>query len=482
MGIRIQPQEIDIPDNDPFANDLLDRKEKAEVLTSLVSNIDGPCTMAVDAAWGAGKTTFLKMWARYLRNQGFPVVQFNAWETDASGDPFVALTTEITNGLKEWPDGKVADRLHQTEFLARQVFRKLTPGAIRLAAGFIPLVGSEVGNTLGSLVGDAMAGYAQEQRSAAQYKSSLQALATTVWESSKGKPVVILIDELDRCRPTYAIELLETAKHIFGVDRVVFVLAVNRTELAHSVKALYGNEFSAEGYLRRFFDLDFRLPSPDRGKFIRNTLALNGVNEFLESSQDQFAYSQVALSTLITFLDQSGLKLRDISQALHRLTVVLLSLQKTEPVFFSTLTVLTVLGAVHSNIYSQFVNPSISADDAIESLFREPSFFERRRSSEGILVESVMIASRMSPKDFSPASVPEELKARCKLFSHYADVVERARSTTEPITEEWIHANNIYENVKMFHFPNISRSELLGFEETVQRFELLSPDLKQTAT
>ena len=63
MGIRIQPREIHIstdPADDPFKNDLLDRREKAEILTSLVSNIDGPCTMAIDAAWGAGKTTFLK--------------------------------------------------------------------------------------------------------------------------------------------------------------------------------------------------------------------------------------------------------------------------------------------------------------------------------------------------------------------------------------------------------------------------------------
>ena len=96
MSIRIQPQEVKICINDPFRHDLLDREETAKALTNLVGNIDGPCVMAVDAAWGAGKTTFLKMWARYLRKERFPVVEFNAWETDSSGDPFVALTSEIT--------------------------------------------------------------------------------------------------------------------------------------------------------------------------------------------------------------------------------------------------------------------------------------------------------------------------------------------------------------------------------------------------
>ena len=79
-------------------------------------------------------------------------------------------------------------------------------------------------------------------------------------------PLIVMIDELDRCRPSFAVEFLETTKHLFAVDQVVFVLAVNRKELAHAVKALYGNDFDADRYLRRFFDIDFRLPEPVRGR------------------------------------------------------------------------------------------------------------------------------------------------------------------------------------------------------------------------
>ena len=65
---------------------------------------------------------------------------------------------------------------------------------------------------------------------------------------------MVMIDELDRCRPSYAVEFLETAKHLFVVNQVVFVLAINRKQLAHAVRALYGNEFEAEAYLRRSLD------------------------------------------------------------------------------------------------------------------------------------------------------------------------------------------------------------------------------------
>lgn len=106
MKIRIQPSEIEVPENDPFKYDQLGRKDAAEILTHLVGSIEGPCVLSIEARWGTGKTTFLKMWSQYLRQdkQGFPVVEFNAWETDFSGNPFQALSLELTSRLEEYTD------------------------------------------------------------------------------------------------------------------------------------------------------------------------------------------------------------------------------------------------------------------------------------------------------------------------------------------------------------------------------------------
>ena len=71
------------------------------------------------------------------------------------------------------------------------------------------------------------------------------------------------MDKLDGCRPSCAVELLEVAKHIFAVDHIVFVLAINRTQHAHSIKAYYGLDFYGDGYLQRVFDIDLRLPEPN---------------------------------------------------------------------------------------------------------------------------------------------------------------------------------------------------------------------------
>ena len=145
MGLRIQPREIDVPPGNPFAHDLLERREQAQVLTRMVANIDGPCAMAVDAAWGAGKTTFLRMWAQYLRDEGYPVVQFNAWETDFTEEPFIALASEISQGLEGWQAEGVNLTVENMTVAAKSIARWVVPGAVRLAASLIPIAGGEVG-------------------------------------------------------------------------------------------------------------------------------------------------------------------------------------------------------------------------------------------------------------------------------------------------------------------------------------------------
>ena len=167
-----------------------------------------------------GKPRFLKMWAQYLRNEGFPVVEFNAWETDASGDPFLAVSTEITEGLKDWGGDPDRYKIQQTELLAKQFLRRVAPGALRFTAGLVPVVGAELGHVASSWAEDALSAYTQTQQTLLEYRDSLQVMADAHWEASGQKPIVVFIDELDRCRPSYAVELLETAKHIFSVNHV----------------------------------------------------------------------------------------------------------------------------------------------------------------------------------------------------------------------------------------------------------------------
>ena len=162
MGIRIQPREIFVPKDDPFKYDLLDRREPAEVLTRLVVNLDeGPCVLAVDAAWGAGKTTFLRMWTQHLRNKEFPVVEVNAWETDFSEEPFVTLSTELIDGIK-------SGETKQLKEASKKVLRWVVPIAIRIAASTVPGASQKLGETAASYVEERVSGHREARKSVAE--------------------------------------------------------------------------------------------------------------------------------------------------------------------------------------------------------------------------------------------------------------------------------------------------------------------------
>ena len=147
----------------------LEQKGAAEILTQLIDGIDGPCVLAVDAAWGTGKTTFLKMWAQHLRNNRFPVVEFNAWETDHAGDPFVATVTELTEGLRGFEDESLNARIRDTAEAAKQVAVRAIPRVIRLlTAGVLdvdPLIEKEAGRILSSYAEDRLKEYTQTRNS-----------------------------------------------------------------------------------------------------------------------------------------------------------------------------------------------------------------------------------------------------------------------------------------------------------------------------
>jgi len=98
MKLRIP--EIEILPDDPFRNDNLERKYAVEGLTNILGSTTDPLVISVNAPWGYGKTTFLKMLHAHLLNNGFKVVRFNAWESDYIDDPFVALLTDTEEQLK----------------------------------------------------------------------------------------------------------------------------------------------------------------------------------------------------------------------------------------------------------------------------------------------------------------------------------------------------------------------------------------------
>ena len=480
MGIRIQPREIEVPEDDPFKNDLLGRKEPVEVLTHLVGSLEGPCVLSVDAAWGNGKTTFLKIWSQYLRNQGFPVVRFNAWETDHSGDPFVALSTELTEGLQKYTNESMAQKVDDTKECAKEVLRRVVPGVIRLAtAGILdinPLLEKEFGNALASYAEERLSAYQEAQESVKKFRDTLQDMADAVSTSKGSRPLIVMIDELDRCRPSYAVELLEVAKHLFAVDHIVFVLAVNRSELAHSIKALYGGGFDAQGYLGRFFDVNFRLPEPDRKKFLTGLIQSTQIDSYFEKIKDfqvKQSRQEPVQGLLQDFFGAPVLSLRQVAQAIHHLGLVFTSLRSDERSFEMVATVALILRTFVSDLYYQFCRGEISDLNLVAVVFDRPGAGTLRGTYGGALFESTIVASAFEISGTHDRAWAPGLS---RLWDKYKKTIEAGDSGDDASRKEVSYASDVVRYIEIFR-DRFANHGTVGFRRSVERIELLSPGL-----
>ena len=481
VGIYIQPREIEIPTDDPFRNDLLSRRESAEILTHLIGSINGPCVLAVDAAWGAGKTTFLRLWAQHLRNSEFPVVEFNAWETDHSGDPFIALSSELTEGLRHYMD-KTDEKIKEIKTAAIEVLRHVAPGAIRFAtAGILNvdhLLEKEIGQLLASYASDRLARHNDAQKSIDKFKNTLREVTNRLSQSKGDRSLIVMIDELDRCRPTYAIELLEVAKHLFSVDGVIFVLAVNRSELVHSIRALYGSGFNAEGYLHRFFDVDLRLPDPERELFINATLDSMQIDDYLNRTKDRQArgYENIVRKLLTGFFGARDLSLRQIAQAIHRLGLIFASLRNDQRWFFPTAVVVLILRTLDLDVYRRFLRGQISDLEVVESVFARVGGLTLQRTHEGRVFEAIIITGHrdIAKVDSFNSDFVSPLEEKYnKVVETYQDQYNVHRPDSLLLNREYIHASGVISIVHQALTGELS----VGFSPTVERIELLSKDL-----
>ena len=248
--------EEDIKPDAPFANDALNRRDLARRLTQRVESSVTPYTHALDANWGEGKTTFLKMCQADLKKSGFQCVYYDAWASDFCRDSFPSMVAELKEFFSGSKDKTVAEKIAEKGSAVVKAMAKSLPGSL---AGFVG--GGEVArDAVNEIFGEwePVAAYSEYREALKSFKSSLEEIA-----SQSGKPLVFMIDELDRCRPTFALDVLEKIKHIFDVPGVFFVVALNKNALAKTIESVYGIT-DGNDYLSKFFDDTYPLVN-DRG-------------------------------------------------------------------------------------------------------------------------------------------------------------------------------------------------------------------------
>jgi len=367
--MEIKHKEL-IPDKDnPFANCKLDRAKYASVLTNIVETYAEGFVLALDGKWGTGKTTFVRMWESSLSNTEFKTIYFNAWENDFENEPLVALMGEMKK-----LSGKIDNSTFKELLKKGTAFtKKILPSVAKALTK--KHLGDDIAEIISEGVGAASELFEDEVNNYLLKKESLQAfkieLEKYISENNNGKPVVIIIDELDRCRPDYAVEVLEKVKHFFSVKGIVFVLSVDKIQLGHSIKGYYGNDnIDTNEYLRRFIDLEYQLPEPNVEVFCKYLFDYFEYDKFFKDSQranktELRSQGSDFLNLAINLFKDNTNTLRQIEKNFALGRVVLNSFGISESVYPEVLVVLLYLKQWAPDFYSKIQSRSLSIQDLV---------------------------------------------------------------------------------------------------------------------
>lgn len=250
-----------------FNDDLLGLESFAKRLERFIATendyVESGLVLALTSKFGSGKTTFLRMWKSALENGNNDkplVISLNAWESDYYGDPLFAIISSLVDRLEA--KGKSASTLINAAkdlgwfvtAMGGQVVKKMT-GIDAAEAGNLAEKKNKKRQKVVPILSDTFSTYQGR-------KAAMESLKNAIREfvAASEPSVLFFVDELDRCRPDYAITYLETIKHIFDIKGAVFLIAADREQLENSAKTAFGPDLDFEEYYRKFVHREITLP------------------------------------------------------------------------------------------------------------------------------------------------------------------------------------------------------------------------------
>lgn len=297
---------------------------------------DKSLVLALDDKWGNGKTSFVQMMQSEIKinhSDDFDVIYFDAFKSDYQSDPFVALTASIYSLINK-DEGKLKSLSKELLDIGKKLGAAFAINGAKFAISTLSgglLTGTNLekaGEVITDSISSSVEKYIEEK-----IKTSENELATierfgevlTEIHKESGRKIIFIIDELDRARPDFSLDLLEKIKHIFSVQGVIFLLVINREQFEKSVECRYGN-INSRLYLNKFVHYWFSLPkqnylSPECVNSINHTTTKKYLLS-IDKGNNLLTRNGKLLNTLSYLIDVNECSLREAERCYSVFTVI----------------------------------------------------------------------------------------------------------------------------------------------------------------
>ena len=342
--------------------DEFNRKPIAKNIIRLLTSPIDLSPMVIDGGWGTGKTEFCQKLIRLMQQQhpDYQPVYIDAFRSDHSGEPLLALLAEIIKACT--PEDTGEQPSEQRKVLTKEIAKAaglVMKTVAKAAVGHVlkqntaDLVeefqqirnGNQDANSLAETVTDAattIASYTIDATVEALLKEQIEAeknletLRACLKRLAAAKPIILFIDELDRCRPDYAVDMLEVIKHVFDVENVKIVLVTNTKQLCAAINHRYGMEVDAQKYLDKFLKYSFALPDKVVARFgmrqalvsveyfkqlIRNSRMSNKLQDLIDEFVIIIGYPTDSINFIADMIERNDISLRETERLVRFLEI-----------------------------------------------------------------------------------------------------------------------------------------------------------------
>ena len=271
---------------------------------------------------------------------------FDAFGNDHHEDAFLALSAEIHLFAKATLGGNeptIRRYLNQ----AKKVGVVLSPLAARIAArassaGLLSLedveaggvsikaaakaIGNETAKAVEKVVSERHRKAGQDRAALEAFRSTLSELASKLATESvieqQSFPLVFIVDELDRCRPPFALSVIERLKHLFSVPGLYFILVTHLPQLENAVQGAYGLHLDAHTYLEKFYQLRVTLPDTIERRESRLYAYAPHLSRELDLTFANNRYGELTMHVVLALGDVYDFSLRRLERVMTHVALV----------------------------------------------------------------------------------------------------------------------------------------------------------------